>query len=286
MMTEFVIDARSKKLSLAIQDKYARISYDTVRKLLRKGEIRVNGKKVFSDILVKSGDVVRVYGVDVDFIPKVIFEDDNIAVYYKPPKMPSVGRGSFDEAVKERHSQYVICHRLDTNTDGLLIFAKNNEVAEEMKRCFGEHEIEKKYLAVINGELTESRILTAYLKKDPDAKIVKIYDERVEGSDEIMTKIRPIYTEQGLSLIEVELVTGKTHQIRAHLAHIDMPIVGDPKYGDNELNHHYRKFYQMLHAYELTFRIKSGPLAYLNGKTVALDDTKYHDEFRNLLSHI
>ena len=285
-MTEFVIEGKSKKLSVALRDKYSRIGYDTIYKLFRKGEIRVNGKKVFSDIFVKSGDVIRVYGVDPYLSPKSVYEDDNIVIYYKPPKIASVGVGSFDEVVRENNPEYVICHRLDTNTDGLLIFAKNEKIAEEIKRCFADHEIKKMYFTVVSGEVEEYKELKAYLKKDAELGTVKIFDSQVTGSEEIITKINPLEAENGLTLLEVELVTGKTHQIRAHLAHENLPIIGDSKYGNNETNRHYKKKYQMLHAYKITFSITDGPLSYLNGKTVSLDEQKYHDEFSLLISHL
>ena len=281
-MTEFVIDGKGKKLSVAVRDKIPRIGYDTLRKLLRKGEIRVNGKKVFSDVFLYPGDTVRVYYKPEETI-KVIYDDDNIAVLLKPTRIASVGEGSFDELVRAKFPNYIISHRLDTNTDGLVIFAKNNAVFDGLKDAFKNHKIEKKYLCVVYGVVDMPRDLKAYLSKDAESGEVRISDNYVQGYEEILTKIAPIESSEGITLLDVNLITGKTHQIRAHLAHENLPIIGDPKYGRNEINRHYGKRYQMLHAYKLVFHIDTGILSYLNGKEIEVDTDEYNKEFDRLL---
>ena len=166
------------------------------------------------------------------------------------------------------------CHRLDRNTTGLVLFAKNEDSLNILLEKFKNHEIQKKYLALVYGipKVKKARLET-YLFKDNKKSIVYISDTFKTGYSKIITSYSVIKEyDNNSSLLEVEIETGKTHQIRAHLAHIGYPIIGDGKYGINSVNKDFGFKFQQLKAYELTFnfRTDSKCLNYLNGKTFSL----------------
>lgn len=268
-MTEFVYSGKGIRLTALIVGRFPRMGYGTLRKLLRKGEVRVNGAKTFSDVFVADGDTVRIYFKSPDL--KIIYENSDVAVFFKPAKIVSVGNHSFENAVKSVYPSYIACHRLDTNTDGLIIFAKSAEAEQAVVRAFRSHGIEKHYLALVGGEVSAAGELTAYLVKDAERGVVRVEDEPSKSAEQIVTRFSPISRFGGATLLDVEPVTGKTHQIRAHLAHNGNPVVGDPKYGSAELNRAYGKKYQLLRAYKIIFHIDNGLLSYMDGLTVELE---------------
>ena len=163
------------------------------------------------------------------------------------------------------------CHRLDRNTSGLVLFAKNADSLQILLSKFKIREIEKYYLCKVFGIPKKiSQNLTAYLFKDNSKSLVYISDTPKKGYSKIITSYRIISTnkDNNTSILEVCLHTGKTHQIRAHLAHIGFPIIGDGKYGKNDINKKFNKKAQMLYAYKLKFNFNSnsGILDYLSGK--------------------
>ena len=144
------------------------------------------------------------------------------------------------------------------------MFAKNKEFEKLLTQAIKNHEIEKIYHAFVFGSVPEKeQTKTAYLTKNEKASTVMIFDEQVPKSEKIITKFKKIKQNGEISLVEVTLVTGKTHQIRAHMAHLGYPIVGDSKYGNSEMNKKYKKSRQELYAVEIKFHTK-GSLEYLN----------------------
>lgn len=206
---------------------------------------------------------------------KIIFENDDILIADKPVNMLSQKSGISDISANERLIGYLIsnsrldfeefktfkpsvCNRLDRNTTGLILMGKSLKGSQYLSQILKERSIEKYYRTIVAGEITEPQHIEGFLTKDKARNIVKITDKKIdETSTEIKTEYRPIKSNNNVTLLEVHLITGKSHQIRAHLASIGHPIIGDPKYKDEKLNNIFMRQYkvktQLLHAYKVVF---------------------------------
>lgn len=238
------------------------------RTLLKNREIRVNGKRVGADMLLHEGDEVAYYMTPAQEKKtgfEILFEDENILVI---DKESGVNSEAVFSALSERGEVYFI-HRLDRNTAGLLVFAKTKAAEEELLRAFRERRAEKIYLARVLGKMSSRHsVEEAYLIKDEKNSRVRISNQPI--GEKIITEYEVISEEGETSVIRITLHTGKTHQIRAHMAYLSHPVVGDTKYGNDEYNRAHNLTRQRLIAKSLCI-YGEGNLAYLCGKTFQSD---------------
>ena len=288
---------------------YPNLTLPLICKLMRKKRIKLNGAKAEPNTKLREGDVFRFYLSDEllskeqsarenDFriVPSelsIIYEDENLLLVDKPVGMvvhedndntadTLINRilcylwkkGEYDP---ENEQSFVpaLCNRIDRNTCGIVIAAKTAEALRVLNQKIRDRELVKLYLCVVSGTpARREAILTAYLKKLPEENRVIISDKKQPDYLTIKTKYRVLESRGEQSLVEVDLLTGRTHQIRAHFAHIGNPLLGDGKYGVNKLNKALGYRYQALCSYKLIFRFTTdaGELEYLNGREFEIPD--------------
>ncbi len=258
------------------------LGYYRIQKLIKNRSVKINGVRVGQDMNVNIGDVVYVYLPDREKNSiEVVYRDDNILVVNKTAGIEVVGEDSLTERINNIlvDDVAVPVHRLDRNTMGLVVFALNKNAEKELLDSFKVREIDKTYNCVVVGVPKPNNAkLKAFLFKDAKKSMAYISPTPKQGYLPIETHYQLLKTMGELSLLEVKLITGRTHQIRAHLAYLKMPILGDGKYGYNKVNRRYRVKTQLLCCTKITFHFKQGSLKYLDGKSVLLnlDLTQYY----------
>lgn len=290
-----------QRLDKYLSKRFKTMPKSLMYKYLRTKYIKLNGKKVAPDVFLNEGDVLTFYIKDEFFEEKksydfmkagkeldIIYEDENIILLNKKVGVIAHQDSRYDsDTLNLRVMRYLyekgeykpdtdrafapaLCNRIDRNTGGIVIAAKNAEALRIMNQKIRDREIEKYYLCAVKGKPHPAHaLLTAYHTKNESNNKVKIYDRPTEGAKEIMTEYTVLDSSPALSLCEVLLHTGRTHQIRAHMAHIGYPLLGDEKYGDRKLNAAYAMKRQALYAYKLrfSFTTESGCLENLNGRS-------------------
>ena len=260
-------------------------SKNNIKSLLKNECILVNNNIVTKyNYIVKTSDIIEVNkSKKINSELDIIYEDDNILLINKPVNIEVTGENSLTSLV---HKNYIDsnfkpmpCHRLDRNTTGLVLFAKNEIALNILLDKFKKHEIEKHYLALVYGiPNIQHKRCEAYLFKDNKKSMVYISDVPKKGYVKIITSFSVLEKRKdSTSLLDVEIETGKTHQIRAHLAYLGFPIIGDGKYGKNDINKSFKKSRQMLCSFKLKFNFSSdsGVLNYLNGREFVLGSVDF-----------
>lgn len=302
-MTEITIQKNDagQRADRFLSKVYPNLKSSLVHKLMRKKRIKLNGAKAEPNTILKEGDVFRFYLSDELLSKKpvvikdenisseinVIYEDENILLCDKPCGLVvhEDNENSADTLINrilqylEEKGEYspkneqsfvpALVNRIDRNTSGIVIAAKNAEALRILNQKLKDREVEKLYLCAVLGKPEpNAATLTAYLKKLSEENRVIISDRPKPDYLTIKTKYRVLKSKGELSLVEVDLLTGRTHQIRAHFAHIGCPLLGDGKYGNNQINKSYGAKTQALCSYKLTFKFTTdaGILEYLKGK--------------------
>ena len=291
-----------------------------IYKMLRKKDVKVNGKRVDEKYILKMDDQITlflyedkfleftkektIYDLPIEFT--VLYEDDNVLIVNKPVGL--LVHEDSNESVNTLANQ-VLCylankneydmtressfipgpvHRLDRNTSGIVIFGKTLEALQILNEMIKQrHCIEKKYLTIVSGCLQTKEELLSYMVKITDESRVKLVKKDFPGALMMKTMVTPLLYNERYSLVEVSLITGRMHQIRVHLASIHHPIIGDQKYGDFELNKIIKKRFhlqhQLLHAYSIKFVKSFGKLDYLQGMEINSEIPIHFSKIKEIL---
>lgn len=282
-------------------------SLGDIYKLFRKNKVKVNGKREKENYMIALGDTLQLYiekpgGAErgkTEEVPRktesidIIYEDKNILIADKPagllthPDKPGNSDTLTDRAICHIYREEdavdsmtfrpAVCNRLDRNTGGLVIIAKNYKTLKAVNHSIRDRNVKKLYLCIVAGILKDQGEIKGYLRKDEKSNKASIGDDK-ESAKEIYTIYKTLQISEPLSsigksfsLLEVELVTGRSHQIRAHFASIGHPLIGDVKYGSEKINNFFNKEFrlkhQFLYAYKVTFQNVHEDISYLRGRS-------------------
>jgi len=288
-----------------------------IYKMLRKKNITLNGKKCDGSEKLAQGDEIKLFLSDETLekfsqvsVPRVkkkhldiLYEDEHILLIHKPAGMLSQKADLTDESLVDYVTDYLlntgaltreglrifrpgVCNRLDRNTSGIVVAGKSLAGLQIMAEVFKDRTIHKYYKCIVSGEVKTAQTIKGFLTKEETSNQVRLHERNVAGSMAVATEYEPIsYNPQwDYSFLKVTLITGRSHQIRAHLASIGHPLVGDQKYGDLRVNEEAKKRFgvrrQMLHSFQIEFPKLQEPLSYLSGKVFT---APLPEDFRRIL---
>ena len=318
-MKEFTIKKNDagQRLDKYLTKSFPLLPQSLMYKYIRSKRIKVNGKRGEISYKLQENDVISLYINDeffgskepkYDFLSagkslKIVYEDENILLCDKPQGLLShPNEGEYNDTAISRIKRYLyekkeylpddemsftpaLVNRIDRNTSGIIIAAKNAESLRILNEKLKQRELHKLYLCVVIGTPKEKQgLLKDYLQKNEKQNKVYVSNQKTADSKEISTKYKVLASKNGLSLVEIELLTGRTHQIRAHMSSFGHPLLGDGKYGTNEQNKKfggYKK--QFLYSYKLVFDFSTdaGILNYLNHKEFQVEDVWFKQAFLN-----
>lgn len=237
---------RNEELSVYLKRAWPMLPGHVLRDLLKKKDVRVNGVKSGKGTAVHGGDILEIYADTRYFetAAEVVFDDGKLIAAVKPQGLPSlpdrdgIGEDTMEKRIQRIHDGARLCHRLDAGTGGIMLAAADDETYDQAFETFKQHRINKTYCALLlKRPPRDNMLLKAYLIKDARHSEVQIVSSPRNNAKEIITRVRVLRTtDRGLVRVELEPVTGRTHQLRAHMASIGCPILGDDKYGDREQN--------------------------------------------------
>ena len=288
-------------------EKFPALGAGRLNKALRENKIKLNGKKLPLSTRVQNGDTIKLFLLDEQLgltaqegpsfmaaraPAEFVYENDDLIIANKPAGVPVDGdeadnlvnrvlRHLKEDGRYDHNAEPRLCHRLDTGTSGLVLLAKNAATEKFLTSILKARTLRKTYLCVTFGRpVPAADTLKGFLTKDSYHGIVRVLDETKSGAKEIVTAYETIAVSGRLALLKVELITGRTHQIRAHLASIGCPILGDSKYGNNAANRELKLKYQALCAWELHFpkQIYDPHFAYLAGKKFCAPKPWYYEQ--------
>ena len=316
-MKEFIIDAADdgRKLEKWLIREMPAVSMGMRRKYFRLKRYKLNGRPAREDARLCRGDVLQIYLSDADFDKprredpflskihprlSILYEDENLLLADKRPGLMAhpdahekvntlvthaqaylYQKGAYDPAAPGAFAP-VLCNRLDRFTGGIEIIARTEAAMRVLNQKIRDREIEKFYYCIALGRFSRPEgTLDNCIVKSPDARKVSVHSGMVPGGQRAQTKYRVLAHSNGLSLVECELLTGRTHQIRAQMAFAGHPLLGDNQYGDRRRNEKYGRSYQALYAYRLRFAFRSdaGLLNALNGREFIAPDVRFISEY-------
>ncbi|MGL4740138.1 MAG: RluA family pseudouridine synthase [Sarcina sp.] len=304
MNIEIGLNEAGQRLDKFLRKLLKDVPLSTIFKALRKGDIRVNGKKQKEKYSLLEGDVITIKYIQSDAAKttkknfktvdasglKIIYEDENMALVEKwPGVLVHADKKNGDATLNDYVLSYLFkkgdyvpeneitftpapCNRLDRNTSGIVFFGKNFEALKTLNELIRERKVEKYYCALVKGRIKAGKY-EAFITKDENNNKSKVFFDKKADTKKIAMEVNVLETNGAFSLLEIELITGRSHQLRAHLAALGNPIIGDSKYGDRKLNSFFEnKFgltYQFLYAYKVIFKEVPENLMYLKNKTIA-----------------
>ncbi len=298
-METYIVEAADagRRLDRYIADRRPELSRIFILKALRQKKIRRNGKRAEGSDRLEAGDRIECRVGDVPARPlrtdgfSVVYEDDHILIADKKPGVlceDKTGRdketleGEVNAYLAAKGERARLCHRIDYNTAGLVVLAKDEAALLAMTEAIRLRQVEKCYLCAAVGRVAPvSGTLTDQLFKDAKRQRVYVTDGPVKGSKTAVTRYRVLAVRGGLSLVECELVTGRTHQIRAQMAHAGWPLLGDEKYGAKSANKPYGERRQLLAAYRIRFAFppETPVIGYLAGRTFAAPRVAFREKY-------
>lgn len=319
-MKEFTITGKDdgRRLDKWMLAEMPLLSPGMCQKYLRLKRVRINGKVAARDARLATGDVLNIYLNDELFEKphrtdallskfhwhlNIVYEDENILLVDKRPGIMVHGdaseklntlvthvraylyqKGEYDSMVEGSFAP-APCNRIDRFTGGIVIFAKNAAALREMDIRIRNHEVAKHYMYIIIGQMrTAHGTLDNYVLKQEGRRKVIVSDRPLPGAQRAQTRYETLAITQGLSLMDCELLTGRTHQIRVQFAHAGHPLLGDGQYGDPAEGQRFGREYQALYAYRLVFNFsdETQTLGYLNGRSFAVRDVPFVHEYFNV----